>query len=60
MGPQQSWKRESQDPSAAQAWQCSPLYTDPAPVGRLGDHRGTASTEPVFKKEGEEVLLAGP
>lgn len=43
-------------PGAAQSQKGSPCYTNPAdPVRRLGDCWGIANTEPVFKKEGEEV-----
>lgn len=47
-------------PGSAQAQECSPCCMDTAPAGGLGDRQGMADTEPVFKKEGEEVQLAGP
>lgn len=52
MGPQRTRKETPESP------RCSPGL-DPAPV-RLGDCWGTANTESVFKKDGEEVQLAGP
>lgn len=47
-------------PGAAQAEECSPCCTDPASYERVGDRWGIANMELVFKKEKEEVQLAGP